>query len=169
MKTTTFAAFLLLAIPALPTSAQTPADPVADDAATAELDAYWAELARTVEEGDYEAYAAAYHPDAVLVSRGSRTSYPIANALAAWKPGFEDTAAGHAEAGVEFRFTERLNDATTAHETGMFRYFIQPEGEEAQVALLHFDALLVKRDGRWQMIMEYQKEPATDAEWEAAR
>ena len=67
-----------------------------------------------------------------------------------------------------FRFTQRLNDATTAHETGMFRYWAQPSGQEADVMVVHFEALLVKKDGRWLTVMEYQKTPATPAEWDAA-
>ncbi len=134
---------------------------------TAELDAYWGEVARTVVEGDYEGYAALYHPDAVLVMGGAE-SYPIAKALAGWKQLFDDTHAGKASAGVEFRFTGRLNDGTTAHETGMFRYAFEPEEGDASVALVHFEALLVKKDGRWLMVMEYQREPATEEEWEAA-
>ena len=73
---------------------------------TTELDAYWAELSRTVEEGDFEGYAELYHPDAVLVAGGSGT-YPIGRALAGWKQGFDDTREGRAKAGVEFRLTER--------------------------------------------------------------
>ena len=92
------------------------ADPVA------ELDAFWAEASRTVLEGDFEAYAATYHADAVLVSGFSNNSYPIAQALDGWKQGFEDTRDGRMKASVEFRFTQRLHDETTAHETGMFRY-----------------------------------------------
>lgn len=148
----------LLFVVAAPAPAQT----------EAELDAYWTELSRTVREGDYEGYAATYHPDAVLVSLSSGTSYPIAQALAGWKQGFDDTAAGLATAGVEFRFTQRLHDAVSAHETGLFRYFIQEPGQEPRVALVHFEALLVKRDGEWKMIMEYQKLSATPSEWEAA-
>lgn len=132
-----------------------------------ELDAYWAEVARTVVVGDFEGYSTLYHPDAVLVMQGSGT-VPIGSALAAWKQGFDDTRDGKAVAGVEFRFTDRLNDESSAHETGMFRYTIKPEDGEGQVALVHFEALLVKKDGRWLMVMEYQKEPATDEEWEAA-
>lgn len=135
---------------------------------TAELDSFWADMARTVEEGDFEGYAALYHPDAVLVSLGSETSYPIAQALAGWEQGFIDTREGVARAGVRFRFTRRLHDASTAHETGMFRYTFQPEDGEEAVALIHFEALLVKKDGAWRLMMEFQKEPATDAEWEAA-
>jgi uncharacterized protein (TIGR02246 family) len=139
----------------------------ADAQAPAELDAYWTEVSRTVAEGDFEGYAKIYHPDAVLVVGGSG-SYPIATALAGWKPGFDDTREGRAEAGVEFRFTERLIGETTAHETGIFRYFLSPDEGEEQIALVHFEALLVKKDGRWLMLMEYQKGPATDAEWAAA-
>ena len=128
-----------------------------------ELDAYWADVSRTVVEGDFEGYADLYHPDAVLVMLG-RGSVPIGEALAGWKQLFVDTSDGKAVAGVEFRITERLSDATTAHDTGMF----EPEEGEGAVSLVRFEALLVKRDGRWLMVMEYQKEPATDAEWAAA-
>ena len=134
---------------------------------TTELDAYWAELSRTVEEGDFEGYAELYHPDAVLVAGGSGT-YPIGRALAGWKQGFDDTREGRAKAGVEFRLTERLNDAATAHETGIFRYTLAPKEGDDVVAQVQFEALLVKKDGKWLMVMEYQKGPATDAEWAAA-
>ena len=134
---------------------------------TGELDAYWEELARTVEEGNFEGYAAAYHPDAILVTDGSG-SQPIASALAGWKQLFVDTAAGNARAAVKFRFTDRLNDETTAHETGIFRYSFAPRDGDEMVSTVHFTALLVKKDGAWRMLMEHQKTPATDEEWEAA-
>jgi hypothetical protein len=141
--------------------------PTASAQVAPELDAYWTEISRTVTEGDFDGYAALYHPDAVLVAGGSGT-YPIGNALAGWKQGFDDTREGAAVAGVEFRFTGRLNDETTAHETGMFRYTFKSEDAQEVVALVHFDALLVKKDGKWLMVMEHQKEPATDEEWDAA-
>ena len=141
--------------------------PTASAQVATELDAYWAEVARTVVDGDFEGYASLYHPDAVLVMQGSGT-VPISGALEAWKEGFDDTREGRAVAGVAFRLTDRLNDGSTAHETGMFRYTFKPVDGEEQVALVHFEALLVEKDGRWLMVMEYQKEPATDEEWDAA-
>jgi ketosteroid isomerase-like protein len=157
--TRTFRHTLAAALLALPATA--PAQ------VTGELNAFWAEMSRTVEEGDFEGYGALYHSDAVLVMLG-RQSVPIGTALAGWKQLFVDTQEGRAEASVEFRFTSRLNDATTAHETGIFRYSFKPADGEAQVAPVHFESLLVKKDGRWLMVMEYQKEPATDEEWAAA-
>lgn len=133
-----------------------------------ELDAFWAEAARTVAEGDFDGYAATYHPDAVLVSLATGNSYPIAGALAGWKSGFDDTKAGKATAGVEFRFTQRLHDATTAHDTGIFHYWFAPTGGERSDAYVHFEGLLVKKDGAWKLVMEYQKQPATAEEWAAA-
>jgi hypothetical protein len=128
----------------------------------AELDDFWAELSRTVEEGDFEGYARLYHSDAVLVSLGSGSSYPIARALAGWKQGFVDTRAGRAEASVAFRFTQRLRDETTAHETGMFRYSFAPADGSPAVVTVHFDALLVRKDGVWLMVMEYQRDVLQD-------
>ncbi len=134
----------------------------------AELDDYWVEVARTVEEGDFEDYSRLYHPDAILVNLQSGTSYPIEQAFAGWEQGFLDTRDGKAQASVTFRFTERLHDETTAHETGIFRYTLKPEDGNQTVATVHFEGLLVRKGGAWLMVMEYQKQPATDEEWETA-
>ncbi len=135
---------------------------------TAELDAYWTEVSRTVAEGDFDGYAALYHDDAVVVSEASGTSTSIRGALEGWQPGFVETREGRMAASVEFRLTQRLNDAETAHETGIFRYTSRPDGGQESVGMVHFTALLVKKDGRWLMVMEYQGEAATEAEWVAA-
>ena len=135
----------------------------------AELDAFWAEMSRTVEKGDFESYSALYHPDAVLVSGFENASYPIRGALARWEQLFIDTRSGAAEASVSFRLSQRLHDETTAHETGIFNYRFRPTSGEAQDQYVHFQALLVKKDGRWQLVMEYQLSPATPVEWEALR
>ncbi|MFT5883203.1 MAG: hypothetical protein ACI9FG_001716, partial [Crocinitomicaceae bacterium] len=57
----------------------------------AELDAYWAEISRAVKTGDFEAYKATCHPEAVLVSGNKKQSYPLAKALVRWKKEFDDT------------------------------------------------------------------------------
>ncbi len=136
------------------------------DTVSQELDAYWAELGRTVATGDFQAYAAGYHPDAVYVSASKGESYPIASAFSRWQPGFEQTRLGETRASVTFRFSQRLHDATTAHETGIFRYTSQAAGEPETEQFMHFEALLVKQDG-WLTVMEYQKAPASREQWQA--
>lgn len=135
-------------------------------AQTPQLDAFWAEISRTVAAGDFEGYGATFHEDAVLVSNFSNSSTPIVNALADWKQGFLDTQEGKMTAEVTFRFSQRLSDGNTAHETGIFRYVATQRGQEPSAQLIHFEALLVNKGG-WKMIMEYQKSPATVAEWES--
>ncbi|NND71108.1 MAG: hypothetical protein HKN43_05985 [Rhodothermales bacterium] len=132
----------------------------------ATVDELWSEVSRTVGSGDFEGYAATYHADAILVNGISGTSYPISSALAGWKQGFDDTNDGKQQSGVEFRFTQRLSDATTAHDTGIFHYWYKPEGGERTDAYVEFEALLVNKDG-WKMIMEYQKKQVTRDEWDA--
>lgn len=131
---------------------------------TAELDAFWDEVSGSVESGDFKRYSATYHPDAVVIF--GNTTQPIADALAGWKSGFDDTRAGRGTASVQFRFSERRNDATTAHETGIFRFEAGTPGAEGSAQFIHFEALLVKRDG-WKMLMEFQRGAASRAEWAA--
>ena len=139
---------------------------VSDSNPKEEIDAFWAKASRTVEEGDYEGYANTFHPDAILVNGMSESSYPISQALAGWKQGFDDAKTGKMTASVEFRFSERLHSETTAHETGIFNYSWQNEGEEKQNVLIHFQALLTKVSGEWKLMMEYQVSEATKEEWE---
>ncbi|MCJ8319353.1 MAG: DUF4440 domain-containing protein [Colwellia sp.] len=142
---------------------------IADDQIIKELDATWAELARTVAEGDFEGYKKGYHQDAILVSGFSKDSYPIAKALASWKSGFDDTKAKKMTAGVDFYFTQRLHDQTTAHETGMFRYYTTDKQGKQTEFIAHMNALLIKKEGKWLIMMEYQKSQMTRAQWDALK
>ncbi|MEE4280232.1 MAG: hypothetical protein V2I82_17335 [Halieaceae bacterium] len=138
----------------------------------AELDAYWDSVSAYLAAGDYDGVVSTYHPDAVLVSEHLGTSYPITRALARWKPGIMDTAAGRAMSFVEFRITRRLYSETTAHEQGIFHFRSGPTDPDASEEdfsedWVHFEALLLK-DDKWEMVMEYQKHSATQEEWDAA-
>lgn len=139
----------------------------ADDAARlAELDRFWNVVSQSVKDGDFNGYKATCHPEGVLVTEKLKTSQPLAKALERWKSGFDDTKAGRAKASVEFRFSQRLGDDTTAHETGIFLYSFTDAQGQSKKDYVRFEALLVKRDG-WKTLMEYQKSPATPEEWAA--
>ncbi|MEE3176758.1 MAG: hypothetical protein VX269_05340 [Verrucomicrobiota bacterium] len=130
-----------------------------------ELDAYWAEVSRSVREGDFQGYKATCHEEGVLVSGTNNSSYPLSDALARWKKDFTATKEGKIKASVEFRFSQRIGDTTTAHETGIFLYSSGDPGENSKDEYIHFQALLVKRKGSWKIMMEYQKSKASQAEW----
>ena len=139
---------------------------IADDASRiTELNAYWNEVSRSVREGDFEGYSASCHPDGFLVAGESKKSQPLSAALARWKQGFADTKAGKIKASVEFRFATRLGDATTAHETGMFLYMTIDATGKVTRHYIHMEGLLTKKNGRWLMLMEYQKTNGTEDEW----
>jgi hypothetical protein len=143
------------------------AEPSPEAARLQELDAYWAEVSRAVNTGDFAAYVATCHPEGVIVSGSKKISYPLADALKRWKKDFDDTRESKVKSSVVFKFSQRLGDATTAHETGMFLYTaITPDGKETR-DYIHLEALLVKRDGRWMILMEYQKSKGAREEYEA--
>ncbi|MBT4666154.1 MAG: hypothetical protein HOB63_06530 [Opitutae bacterium] len=130
------------------------------------MDAYWAEVSRTVREGDFEGYKATCHEKGVLVSGNKKTSYPLSKALARWKKDFTATKTGKTKAKVEFRFSQRFSDETTAHETGIFLYsFTDLEGNWKQ-EYVNFQALLLKGKDGWKIMMEYQQSRSTKDEWD---
>ena len=145
---------------------------VGDSMRVAELNQYWTEVSKTVREGDFEGYKATYHQDAVCVFTTGKKKYssPIDVQLALWKKDFVDTKSGKTTNHVEFRFTQRVGDSTSAHETGIF-YFtsIDKDGKVLATGGVHFESLLVKRNGAWQAMMEYQKTKATQEEWDALK
>ncbi len=158
-------AALLVAPPTVDDPAKSPArDPAA------ELDRFWAEAARTVRDGDYAGYAGLYHPDAVFVAddEDGGVATPIAEQLATWKPGFEDTKAGRTVAAVEFRLTKRVIGPRAAHETGLFRYVSHAPGAAGTPVVVRFEALLVRGPNGWRWVMERQVATATEQDWRAA-
>ena len=154
--------FTILACTALLTWAQ--GSRPEDSKRIAELDDYWTEVARCVREGDFEAYKATFHRDGIFVSGPRNEAHHISHALERWKPDFTQTKSGEITASVEFRWSQRLGDATAAHETGMFCYSrVNADGTKARY-YVHLEALLIKR-GAWKAMMEYQRSPGTEAEW----
>lgn len=153
-------------VPAMTKGPSTPLAPE-DQVRLQELDAYWAEVSRAVKAGDFEGYKATCHDEGVLVSGVNSKSQPLSEALAGWKDGFAVTKAGENQASVEFRFSQRLGDSTTAHETGIFLYATVAADGERNEQPIHFEGLLVKREGKWLILMEYQKSVASQEEWRA--
>ncbi len=133
-----------------------------------ELDDYWAEVSRCVNEGDFDGYKATCHKDGVFVSGASNKAYPLSDALKRWKQDFTDTKSGKTKASVQFRFSKRLGDKTTAHETGIFCYTSVNTDGTKKMYYINLEALLIKR-GKWKIMMEYQKSEGTEKEWKELR
>lgn len=143
-----------------------------DSLRLAEIDNYWIELSRTVREGDFEGYKATYHKDAIVIfaTGKNKISIPLSKALAGWKQGFIDTKNGKVFSDVEFRLSRRIGDETSAFETGIFHYSSKDKNGKYQAnQFVHFEMLLMKRDGKWIGIMENQISNATKKEWDAMK
>ena len=127
----------------------------------------WSVVSKTVVEADIEGMAATYHPDAVFVAGTGTVS--IVEQLAKWGRDMEEEKVAGTSATVSFRFTNRQDDDVTAFETGMFKYTVTaPSGEETSYRV-PFEALLVKQDGKWLILMERQLGSADEAAWAALK
>jgi hypothetical protein len=88
------------------------------------------------------------------------------DALAGWGRDMVTNKAKGTKATVEFRFSNRLDGATTAFESGIFNYTTTDSAGVAKPGLYPFEELLVKKDGHWQILMERQFAAATQADWD---
>lgn len=139
---------------------------VAQNPASAAINAdVWTPIAASVVNDDIAAMGRTYHPDAVLVSNDDTRS--IASALAGWGKEMVANKAKGTRATVEFRFTKRQDDTETAFETGVFKYTVIDKAGVATPSYRRLEALLVKRQGKWRIVMERQLEAVTEAAWNA--
>ncbi|MGE0440007.1 MAG: nuclear transport factor 2 family protein [Gemmatimonadales bacterium] len=136
----------------------------AQTSTSAEIDAQvWTAIRGSVDHADIEAMGRAYHPNAVLVSRGG--TGPISAALERWGRDMATAKRDGVRASVELRFDLRQDDGTTAFEAGAFRYATTDRSGKSVVGYTRMEALLVKTAGRWVILMERQLDPITEADW----
>ncbi len=138
----------------------------ATESSTAAIDAQvWSVVSATVVGHDIKGMGATYHPDAVVVT--PRTTTPVAGALAGWGQSMETMKKNGSRAAVAFRFSQRLDGATTAFESGIFNYAVTDSAGATTRYIIPFEALLVRSDGRWRILMERQMPASDEAAWTA--
>jgi ketosteroid isomerase-like protein len=133
-------------------------------ASSAEIDRdVWSVFVATVAADDIVGMGRAYFPDAVLVSpKGTR---PIKATLEGWGRDMVAAKARGDKATVEFRFSRRQDDSTTAFEAGIFKYTVIAKSGASTPKFYPFEELLVKTDGKWRVLMERQFDLVTEDAW----
>jgi hypothetical protein len=154
-------AFVLWSVVAVSTSASQPAP-----ASTAhEIDRdVWSVLIATVAADDIVGMGATYHPDAVLVSPTATAS--IKDTLDRWGRDMVAAKARGDKATVEFRYSRRQDNSTTAFEAGIFKYTVIAKSGVSTPKYYPFEMLLVKTNGKWRALMERQFAEVTQGAWD---
>lgn len=124
----------------------------------------WSAISATVVADDIVGMGRLYSPDAVLVTPKGTT--PIKEALDKWGRDMVAAKARGDRATVEFRFSRRQDDTTTAFEAGIFKYTVITTSGASTPNFYPFEALLVKTNGQWRLVMERQFDAVTQAEWD---
>ena len=132
---------------------------------TQEIDrTVWSVISKTVVDDDIVGMGRLYAPDAVLVTPKETT--PIKQALDRWGRDMVAAKGRGDRATVEFRFSLRQDNATTAFEAGLFKYTQITKAGVSKPQFVPFEALLVKTGGQWRLVMERQLPAVTQAEWD---
>ena len=130
-----------------------------------EIDRVWSELILSVKKGDFSKYKSFYHQDAVLISQTNQRTTTIKDAFIRWEEGFRQTQSGKIKTNLEVRFKKRLADKKTFFEEGMLKYWTTDSEGNDNISYLEFEAVWIKKDKEWLMIMENQKSFLDEIEW----
>jgi len=134
-------------------------------ASTAEIDRdVWSVLIATVAGDDIVGMGNVYFPDAVLVT--PRATRPIKEALDGWGRDMVTAKAKGNRATVEFRFSRRQDDASSAFEAGIFKYTVIEKSGASSPKFYPFEQLLAKTNGKWRILMERQFAEVTQDAWD---
>lgn len=124
----------------------------------------WQVIARTVVQSDIVGMGKVYHANAIYVD--GRGSQPIAEVLGGWGKDMVTMKQAGSTATVELRFGKRLDNATTAFESGAFKYTVTDKAGVRTSSTIAFEALLTKQNGAWRILMEHQIGPIDAAAWD---
>jgi ketosteroid isomerase-like protein len=130
-----------------------------------EIDAdVWNVIVDTVAKHDIVRMGSTYLPDAVLVT--PKETKTIAKTLEKWG---QDMVAAQAKGEIDtvaFRFSHRQDGADTAFETGIFKYSVMDKSGTTKAYYYPFEQLLIKKNGKWRIVMERQFAQVTQVEWD---
>jgi hypothetical protein len=100
----------------------------------------------------------------VLVSpTGTR---PIKETLAGWGRDMVAAKAKGNRATVEFRFSQRQDNTTTAFDRGLFKYTVIEKSGASSSKYYPFEILLAKSNGKWLILMERQFAEVSQDAWD---
>ena len=124
----------------------------------------WSVFVATVAADDIVGMGNVYFPDAVLVR--PRGTQPIKQTLEGWGRDMVAAKARGSRATVEFRFSRRQDDASTAFDAGIFKYSVIEKSGASVSKFYPFEELIAKMDGKWRVLMERQFTEVTQEEWD---
>ena len=124
----------------------------------------WSVFTATVANEDIVGMGRVYFPEAVLVTPKGTT--PIKQTLERWGRDMAAAKARGDKATVEFRFSLRQDDSTTAFEAGLFKYTVITKAGVSTPQFVPFEVLLVKSNGAWRVLMERQFAAVAQADWD---
>ena len=82
-----------------------------------------------------------------------------------WTAGMDKAKREGGRSTVAFRFAKRQDNASTAFESGIFKLTDFDHAGAATAAFIPFEMLLVKKDGKWRILMERQLTAVDEAAW----
>ena len=125
----------------------------------------WMPIIQSVSQSDYDLHVQCYHESCVVVKEFDGKSIGVVDYLKDVKAGFEEDKKRPNSTYLKMRFDQRINNESNAFETGVFLFSTLGDDGERITRYIQFEMLLTKESGRWQVLMENQKNQVTLSDW----
>lgn len=126
----------------------------------------WIPLIKSVYDADFELHATCYHPSAVMVLEMNNKSMSRKKMLEGVKTGFDKRKGTPKTTYLKMRFEKRIHNEESGFETGIFLFSKIKDGK-IKTSYIHFEFLLTRENGKWELLMENQRKRGTLKDWEA--
>jgi hypothetical protein len=127
----------------------------------------WKPLIKSVYDADYELHESCYHPAAVMVFEMDNKSSSGKEWLEGRvKPGFAERKGKPKTTYLKMRFDKRIHNEESAFETGIFLFSRLKDGIR-MTSYIHFEFLITKENGKWELLMENQRKRGTLEDWKS--
>jgi|GEM_PF-1268240 len=118
-----------------------------------EINDVWGDFMKAFANNDYTLMAEIHSKKLIRIGGGNNIRDYKAY-IDGYKETFENANAASTKNNIELRFFERISDAKTASERGIYKLTRTTNGEE-QSFYGEFHVLFKKKGGKWKIIMDY--------------
>ncbi len=131
----------------------------------------WVPFSKAYSDMKADPYIALHSNSLIRVMGDVRFVEPYDGFVKNMKSMFDNLGKQKAKLSIEFRFTERIANADTASERGIYEFIITDSTGKKTKIYSRFHTFLKKEGGKWKIVMDYdssEKGAANEAAFKAA-
>lgn len=120
-----------------------------------QINGIWVKFCQAFDSSDYESFNSIHSTEVMRISSDANRIMLSEDYMNANKEYFNNFKNNNIKCEISLRFFERMNNDSFASERGIYKFIFNKGTEKEQIYYGKFHALLVKENGVWRILMDY--------------